>query len=118
MEEKPQEAKKVEIEFMLSEVEKYLRLKNFPKKLHSELEKSLEHANFWNFLRDCNYLESVKADFHITGFGNPPAWHLYCKHPKNKCKKPEYIEPGPKDKNKITGACDIKNCPIYKNDRS
>lgn len=118
MTEKPQEAKEIKIELKLSEIEKYLKLKNLPKELCNKLEKSVEHANFWNFLRNCKYLEGIQADFHFTGLGNPPGWHLYCKNPKNKSERPIYIELGSKDKDKITGICDIKNCPIYKNDRS
>ena len=70
---------------------------------------------FWNFLRRCDYLEFIRADFHLTGLGRP-GWRLYCKHPENKKGRDKlYIEDLPEEvKDQITGPCGKESCPIYK----
>jgi len=82
----------------------------------TKLEEAIKHAYFWNFLRDCHYLQSFKADFHLTGLFNPPAWSLYCTHPENKggAKRLYLGDISEEKRNKVTGSCDRDNCPIYK----
>jgi hypothetical protein len=110
------EAKKITIELELSDAKECLNyLPSNLKVVRSKIEEALENVNFWNFLRNCEYLEFERADFHFTGLMTP-AWHLYCKHPENKMGTERlYIIGLSKEvKDKISGRCDRENCPIYK----
>jgi hypothetical protein len=110
------EANEVTVKLKLNDAKECLKyLPSNLERVRSEIEKSIEHANFWNFLRYCEYLEYATADFHFMGLMTP-AWHLYCKHPENKEGTERlHIEGLPKKvKDKITGACNIENCPLYR----
>ncbi|KPV63600.1 MAG: hypothetical protein AOA66_0732 [Candidatus Bathyarchaeota archaeon BA2] len=116
--EKLPEAKKITTKLDLDEAKECLRyLPETLEKVRGKIREAIEHVDFWNFLRNCEYLEAVRADFHFTGLLNPPAWSLYCKHPENKrpCEKEKLrIEDLPEEViDKITGPCDKQNCPIY-----
>ena len=79
------EAKKIRIELELEEAKECLKyLPHVLEEVRSKILEAIEDSKFWNFLRNCEYLEAVRADFHLTGLLNPPAWSLYCKHPENK----------------------------------
>ena len=103
---------KVTVKLELNEAEECL--KHLPpefEELRIRFEEAIEQAKFWNFLRNCQYLEFEQADFHFTGLGTP-GWHLYCTHPENKG-RPVYIADLPKEvKDRVTSGCDEKNCPI------
>jgi len=110
------EAKEVTLKLGLDEAKECL--KYLPSNLggmKTKLEEAIKHANFWNFLRDCQYLETVKADFHFTGLFNRPAWSLYCTHPENKGgTRGLYLgDVSEKIRGKVIGSCDRDNCPIY-----
>jgi hypothetical protein len=109
-------AKEVTIKISLTEAEKCLKL--LPEdleKVRKEIGEAVRRVNFWNFLRNCRYLEAVRADFHLTGLLNPPVWSLFCKHKKNKGGKERlYLGNLPEKVRKdITGPCDEESCPIY-----
>ncbi len=111
------EAKEITVKLRLNEAKECLRY--LPKGLESvrgKIEEAIEYANFWNFLRDCEHLEAVRANFHLTGLLNPPAWILYCKHPENKGERRKlYVKGVSEDvKGKMTGTCDRESCPIYR----
>ncbi|MFZ6016424.1 MAG: hypothetical protein ACOYU0_02190 [Nitrospirota bacterium] len=128
--EKLPESKEITVKLDLNEAKECL--KYFPSNLERvrrEIEEAIEDINFWNFLRNCEYLEFTQADFHLTGLMTP-GWHLYCKHFENKSKienyfqdlaeeirekmKETYFQDLPEEvKNKITGTCNRENCPIY-----
>jgi len=110
-------AKEITIKINLTDAEECLKL--LPEgleKVRKEIEEAVRRVNFWNFLRKCRYLETVRADFHLTGLLNPPAWSLFCKHRKNKRgKEGLYLGDLPKKVRKdITGPCDEESCPIYR----
>ena len=81
------------------------------KKVRSKIEEAIENVNFWNFLRNCGYLEFIR-DFHLM----TPDWHLYCKHSENKGGKEGLDIQGlsEKVKDKIVGTCDGESCPMYR----
>ncbi|MBO3800433.1 MAG: hypothetical protein FGF52_05205 [Candidatus Brockarchaeota archaeon] len=84
-EKKLPEAKEVSITLGVDEARELLGyIPDNLQKVESKVEEAIKNADFWNFLRDCEYLEAVQADFHLTGLLNPPAWNLYCKHPENR----------------------------------
>ncbi|KPV64999.1 MAG: hypothetical protein AOA65_0598 [Candidatus Bathyarchaeota archaeon BA1] len=99
------EAKEITIKLDLDEARECLRyLPRDLERVRGKIEEAIKHLDFWNFLRSCEYLEAVMADFHFTGLLNPPAWSLYCKHPENKGGRQRLrIEV----EDEITGACDI-----------
>lgn len=115
--EKLPEAKKVMVKIDLNEASECLKyLPSSLERVRREIEQGIKYAEFWNFSRNCQYPESVKADFHLTGLFNPPAWTLYCKHPENKGGTERVYIIGLKKevRDKITGACSKEDCPIYK----
>ncbi|MEM2781023.1 MAG: hypothetical protein QXG39_08895 [Candidatus Aenigmatarchaeota archaeon] len=112
------QAKEITIKIEMEEAKKCLKyLPENLERLKAEIEEAVKHAKFWNFLRNCKYLQAVRADFHLTGLLNPPGWTLYCKHPKNKKpygKERAHIEDVSKaEREKIVGPCDQEYCPIY-----
>ena len=115
MTEKLPEAKEVVVKLSLEDAEKCLQY--IPKSLkeaRKKIEEAIEHTNFWNFLRNCEYLKFKRADFHLTGLMNP-AWHLYCTHPENKSNpKKLYVDLPEEEKKEVTGPCNRISCPIYK----
>lgn len=109
------EAKEITVKLELGDAEECLKyLPSNLERVRSKVEEAIEHVDFWNFLRSCEYLEFARADFHLTGLMTP-GWHLYCKHPENKSGAERLYIQGLLEevKDKITGACDRENCPIY-----
>lgn len=110
------ETKEVTLKLGLDEAKECL--KYLPSNLggiKTKLEEAIKHIDFWNFLKDCQCLETFRADFHLTGLLNPPAWTLYCKHPENKGgTRGLYLgNVSEKIRDKVTGSCHRENCPIY-----
>lgn len=106
--EKLPEAKEIRVDIKLDAAKRVLSsLPADLKEVKNEIEKALERVEFWNFLRNCGYLESERADFHLTGLGTP-GWYLYCTHPDRKQPYPDRLE------RKIADACERESCPIYK----
>ncbi len=115
--EKLPEGKEITLKLRLNEARECLKhLPSILQGIKDKLEHTIKEIDFWNFLRDCQYLEAFQVDFHLTGLLNPPAWTLYCKHLENKGGADRlYLEEVPEEtRNKITGSCNRDNCPIYK----
>ncbi|MBT9165154.1 MAG: hypothetical protein DDT22_01217 [candidate division WS2 bacterium] len=120
------ESKEITIKIDLEDAKECLKyLPPSLERVKNEIEKAIGNVNFWNFLRDCEHLEFSVADFHLTGLGKP-GWHLYCKHPEHSSKE-RYLKDLPEEirklyrgdlpedvRDKITGACNLEICPIYK----
>lgn len=110
------EAKEITLKLGLDEAEECLKcLPSNLEGVKTKLEEAIHYVHFWNFLRDCQYLQSVKADFHFTGLSNPPAWSLYCTHPENKGgTRGLYLgDVSEEIRDKVIGSCDRDNCSIY-----
>lgn len=108
------EAKEITVKLELRDAKECLKhLPSSLERARSKIEEAIEHVDFWNFSRNCEYLEFERADFHLTGLMTP-AWHKYCNHLRNKGGPERLYLQGLSEevRDKITGACCRENCPI------